>query len=191
MSNWKQRSKVYHLFRKSIFTKNIFEEECYSLTELLKLVPQKSLKKVLDIGTGIGDSLHLFDDFTNRFLLDFSFEMLSKLRLINSDIKLVGNVSTLPLKKNSFDLITCIGVSEYISEKDVLLHQIYKTLKKEGYALVTFSPPKILNKMRNLSGKRIYPISGSTAHDLIAAQRFFIVQVFKTKLQSQYLLQKL
>ncbi len=191
MANWKQRSKIYHLFRKSIFAKSIFADECYSITKLLKLIPQKSLKKVLDIGTGIGDSLHLLDDFTNRFLLDYSFDMLSKLKLQSSDTRLIGNVSTLPLKKNSFDLITCIGVSEYISEKDVLLHQIYKSLKKEGYALVTFSPPKILNKMRNLSGKRIYPISGSTAHDIIAAQRFFIVQILKTQLQSQYLLQKL
>ena len=189
MSNWKQRSKIYHLFRKSIFAKNIFEDECYSLTKLLKLIPQKSKKKVLDIGTGIGDSLHLLDDFTNRFLLDYSFDMLSKLKLQNSDTRLVGNVSTLPLKENSFDLITCIGVSEYISQKDILLRQIYKSLKKEGYALVTFSPPKILNKIRNLSGKRIYPVSGSTAHNIIAAQRFFTVQILKTKLQSQYLLQ--
>ena len=170
--------------------KSIFEEECNSIKKLLNLI-QKPPQRTLDLGTGIGDSLHLLNAFTNRILLDFSYDMISRVNFRESDTCLVANVNILPFKKKNFDLITCIGVSEYILEKEILLRQIYQFLSPEGYSLITFSPPKAINKMRSLLGNRIYPIKGSTTHDLIAAQGFFLVRYVKTKMQSQYLLQKL
>lgn len=145
----------------------------------------------MDIGTGIGDSLFLLDDFPNRVLCDFSYEMIKQVNPRESDIRLVGNVKALPFKDNYFELITCIGVSEYIMEKEILLRQIYKILAPGGHLLITFSPPKMINKLRKLLGKRIYYTKNSTTHDLIAAQGFFIVRYAKTKIQSQFLLQKL
>jgi ubiquinone/menaquinone biosynthesis C-methylase UbiE len=190
VGNWEVRAKFYHWFR-CIFPINlIFDQEIDNALDLLDRIP-KEPESVLDLGTGIGDTLQFLPTGKKRLLLDYSFEMLSKAKVNGNDKKVVGNLVHLPLKKNNFDLITCIGVSEYIQPKAVLLHEIYECLQPDGYALITFSPKNMFTRLRKLLGKKVYPLSGSTAYDLIAAQKFFVVWVYKSTMQSQYLLQKI
>lgn len=189
MSGWQSRARYYHLFRRIFPANRIYDEERYETQRLLKMVSENQL--LLDLGTGIGDSLDLLEGHTRKVLLDFSLPMLSRVEVLESEHKVVGRIEQLPVRSQSFDIITCIGVSEYVPGKALLLRQIFMALKPGGFALITFSPKTWYSRLRNILGKRIFPLSGSTAHDLIAAQGFFIVRVTKTRMQSQYLLQKL
>ena len=190
MKKWQLRAKVYHWFRKVFPVRYFFAEETDNLLDLLERVSNRP-RTILDLGTGIGDTLKYLPAGENRILLDFSPDMLAHAVALPGDQKIIGNVLNLPVKQQKFDLITCIGVSEYVREKAVLLQQIYDSLNPEGFAIITFSPKSMITRLRKLLGKKIYPLSGSTAHDLIAARGFYLVWAYKSTMQSQYLVQKL
>ena len=190
MANWKIHSKIYPLLRK-IFPANLyFKEECDAIAGLLSLI-QETPKTALDIGTGTGDSLFLLNNVERRVLLDHSLSMLSKLKPRAADRRVIGNAEDLPVRAGHFDLISCIGLSEYVVSKENLLREVFQAVKSGGHALITFSPRSRHSRLRNLLGKRIYPFSESEAIDLIAAQGFYVARNSKTRLQIQYLLQKL
>ncbi len=190
MGKWKFRSRFYRWFRRLFPINLIYLEEIDNLVTLLEIISEKP-RRILDLGTGIGETLNYLPDGEKRVLLDASWSMISWVTPRPQDSKIIGMLPYLPLKPNCVDLITCIGTSEYIPQKALLLHSIYQTLKPSGYAIITFSPKNILNRLRNLLGKTIYPLSGSTATDLMAAQGFYIVRAYRTMIQSQYLVQKL
>jgi len=190
MGNWKFRSRIYHWFRKIFPINRCFYQEIHNLKELLEKVSNNP-KQILDLGTGIGDSLQYLPNGNMRILLDNSLFMLDKTPISAEDKKIKADLLSLPFKKQKFELITCIGVSEYIRAKAILLQEIYECLKPGGFVIITFSPKGIIGKLRNLLGNKIYPLSGSRAHDLIAAQNFYMLWAYKSKMQSQYLIQKL
>lgn len=190
MGNWKVRAKLYHWFRRIFPVNFIFYREIENILGLIEHL-SKEPESVLDLGTGIGDTLQYLPNGKRRTLLDYSIEMLSRANGNINDKKVIGDLIHLPIKKNKFDLITCIGASEYIQPKAILLKEIYECLNPDGYALITFSPKNMFTRFRKLLCKQIYPLSGSTAYDLIAAQGFFVVWVYKSTMQSQYLLQKI
>jgi len=186
---WWIRARVYRWFRKVFPISRFYRSECERIQDLLELI-ENHPQRILDLGTGIGESLSLLPDSSLRVQLDRSRHMLKQAPNNPNDRKIQGDILHLPFKSEQFDLITCIGTSEYIREKDILLQEAYRVLKDGGYLLITFSPPNIYNRLRNLLGKRIYTLSGSKAHDLAAAYQFFIVRAYRTTMQSQYLLQK-
>lgn len=190
MAEWNSRARFYHKFRRVFPVNRIYDEERYEIQGLMKMIP-RGRGLLLDLGTGIGDSLDLLDGDFRKILLDSSLSMLSRAEVLDSEHKVIGRLEQLPVRNQSCDVITCIGVSEYVPGKALMFRQVFRALKPGGFALFTFSPKTWYSRLRNLLGKRIYPLSGSTAHDLIAAQGFFIVRVTKTRMQSQYLLQKL
>ena len=190
MGKWNFRARIYHWFRHVYPISLFFASECERLDELIDLVNAPP-ERVLDLGTGIGETLPHIPAGKMRILLDQSYSMLRRAPAGPRDRKVLGDILQLPFRTEQFDLITCVGTSEYIPAKALLLRSIYQALKPGGYAIVTFSPRNIYSRLRNLLGKRIYPLSGSTTHDLLAAQNFFILRAYRTKMQSQYLLQKI
>ncbi len=190
MTNWKTRSRIYSFLR-HIFPANLFfKEECDAIARFLAAIPEAP-KTLLDLGTGTGDSLHLVKNAQKRVLLDHSWSMLSRVKCGTTDYRVIGDLESLPLKSGQFDILSCIGASEYVAGKAALLRQIFLVLKPGGHALVTFSPKSWYTTLRNLLGIRIYPLSESTVQDLVTAQSFYIVKASRTRMQSQFLLQKL
>ncbi|HHM24330.1 MAG TPA: class I SAM-dependent methyltransferase [Bacteroidetes bacterium] len=190
MDRWRLRARIYHWFRKVYPIRWFFQSECDRLEDLLDLL-ETPPERIVDLGTGLGETLSLLPQGKIRILLDHSHAMLKRARMGPADVRVIGDILSPPLKPGSFDLVTCIGTSEYIPEKALLLQEMYTLLKPGGYALVTFSPRNLYSRLRNLLGKRIYPLSGSTAYDLLAAEGFYIVRAYRTKMQSQYLVQKI
>ena len=54
------------------------------------------------------------------------------------------------------NLILCVGLSEYILDLQMLATEIFRLLAADGYAIITLSPPNILNQIRKLMGHKIY-----------------------------------
>ena len=154
MKKWQLRAKIYYWFRKVFPINLFFAEETDNLLDLLERVTSQP-KNILDLGTGIGDTLKYLPIGERRVLLDFSPAMLANAPAFPGDQKIIGDILQMPVKQQKFDLITCIGVSEYIYEKAVLLEQIYDSLNPEGFAIITFSPKNMITRLRKLLGKRI------------------------------------
>ncbi len=166
MGTWQILARIYFLFSKIFPVNLIYKKAINKLTDLLAQITNEPVI-ILDIGTGIGETLKYLPVGEKRILLDFSSPMLAHAPKFPNDQKIIADCINLPVKKNCIDLVTCIGVSEYNKKKAVLSREIYSCLTPGGYAIITFSPPGIISKLRTLLGEQIYPLSNSGVNEMM------------------------
>lgn len=99
---------------------------------------------LLDAGCGPGILLDFFRDYKINYLgVDISTEMLHLARQ-QADINsfplrghfVRGDVENLPFKSNKFDVVISLGVIEYLKEDNLLLTELARILKPNGYLLL-------------------------------------------------------
>lgn len=130
--------------------KNIYEAEGYLADwarHRLKLV-LRSIDRhtgvtgglALDVGVGGGKLLKsLFQRNWRVYGVDFSYDMVRRVggRVFDRngdplDTLLVGDVESLPVKSEKFDLVTCIGVLEYVASVAAALSEINRITRTGG-----------------------------------------------------------
>lgn len=127
---------------------------------LISEIPADHLSSALDLGCGAGHYLAQLAmmnlDCTG---VDISDEMLDLTRdkLVSQStpgVKLVqSNCNNIPIQDQSFDLILCVGLLEYLDNEDDTLREIKRLLTPGGFAIVTF--PNLI-KLRNLLNPYYY-----------------------------------
>ena len=93
-------------------------------------------KDLLDLGCGFGGYSKAFTDAgANVIGLDLS-------PINNQDeIPMVsGDALTLPFSDNSFDIVICASLIEHVTQPEVLLLEILRTLKSNGFFYLSFPP---------------------------------------------------
>jgi len=188
-SLWKIQSSFYHLLRRNPLSALLLRRENESVRFLLKDIKAKA---VLDVGCGRGNSLCLLsDNAASVVAVDNIFEMVHRnIDCFPGTKFVVADAQFLPLKKNSFDLICCIGLFEYVKEWQVLLQEIDRLLRPEGNAIFTLSPPHFLTWLRMILGHRIFSGTEAKLSGGLLATSLYIIQRNKTLLQQQFLLKK-
>ncbi len=191
MNFWDFKSSVYSFFRKPLIIKQVFQKECHHIQQIIEeydISPQR----LLDIGTGIGDTLNILPDNKFKIGLDNAFNMVEKLTREKKDwIFLQADGSSLPFTSESFDFISAIGVCEYIKNKPEFLNEIKKAMIDDSYCLITIAPTSFINFMRNFLGNRIYTVSIKKWRDILNQSGLKILAEKHSVMQSQYLLQKI
>lgn len=148
--------------------------------------------KVLDIGSGPGTMMDKrLQHHCEIVLLDISSEMIRKARSKMDHIPnliatyLQGDVTALPFGNGYFDVVTGLGLIEYIKDEDAAVDEIKRVLKPNGRAILSF--PNAL-KIGNIVDpffvffripqylwskvvKRIKPVG--TRDDLYSLNRYF------------------
>lgn len=105
---------------------------------------RKYLKKgkILEIGFGDGYLLNLLSAFYKTYGADISANniSISKKMLPKTKFKLMSVNGLLPYSDNSFDGFVAAEVLEHLSKKSLvkLIDEIYRILKKNGLAFLTF-----------------------------------------------------
>lgn len=105
---------------------------------MLKRIVWKQLgeiegKKILDFGSGEGITANHFADKNTVVAVEPSEEMLRNRWADYRYRQIVGDVSKLSeLEKESFDLIICHNVLEYIDDKEQVIHELCRLLKAGG-----------------------------------------------------------
>ncbi len=170
----------------------ILREENAGVRELLNQVPVKAMERVLDLGTGRGNTLAILEKrFAFRFAVDYSLQMLKLIKTGFPDTHLVNaDATALPFRTESFNLIACVGLSELIPEFSRLLVAIREVLTLSGCCMLTIAPPRWINRLRTLLGYRMYPVTPKKAERVFRECGFVIIDRRSTTLQMQYLLQK-
>ena len=188
---WDIKSSIYPLFRKPPLIRHIFDQECRHLLELIQTV-HGSPEKMLDIGTGTGDTLHLLPDGHLKIGLDNAFNMVQKMQGNDKSwIFMQAEGSALPFHPGIFDFVSAIGVCEYVSDKSKFLNEIKRVMSADGYCLITIAPDSVINWSRNFLGSRIYTISIQKWRELLNQQGLKILAEKHSLLQSQFLLQQI
>ena len=95
---------------------------------------------VLDLGCGTGiSSLSFFEQNFSVYGIDLSEEMLkAAAELPFKDLMCRNIENPLPFPENSFDIVTAVGVTEFINSPINLLSNISKVLKTDGLLGITF-----------------------------------------------------
>ena len=191
-SIWKFQSSFYHAIRKNPLSSIILTNENKTITSLLQMIQSGPLQSALDIGSGRGNSLYLLPDIIqNRIAVDNCFDMIAKTRLHFPQVQFIhAEADILPFRNSAFELIFCIGLSEYMANLQLLISNIYKMLTEGGYCIFTISPKSIFTYARYFWGHRIYPRNVAQIEEQIRNLNFTILGKTKTLLQNQYLIQK-
>lgn len=187
MSVWDLKSTFYKFFRSHFLFRLILEKENLKLRKLLAHLPPEK-KRVLDIGTGMGNALFFISNEHELFGLDSSFKML---RLAQKRVQaqfIQADAKELPFKSKTFALILAIGFIEYLSTLDRFLNAIVRIMGKDSFLILTLSPPNIFSYLRTLLGHRIYPLRFEYIKMQFEKHGFQIVKRTKSLMQEQYLL---
>ena len=188
---WGLKAQLYRIFRSWFPFNIILKRENQNLKLLLQSFETKG-KKVIDLGSGTGNVLQFFQDADQLWGIDITLEMLRIAKQLFPDAVLVqANVSQLPLKKESFDVVTAVGVSEYLKNPEPLFEETRRILKSTGHLLITYSPSGIWTGFRSLLGHRIYP--GKLEQIKATGERtdFQFVKQTHSFMQCQVLFQKM
>jgi hypothetical protein len=73
---------------------------------------------------------------------------------------------------------------------DTLVSEIFRVLGDRGYAIITSSPPSILNHIRKISGHKLYLRSDVEMSERLSAGKFNIKRISHTVIQDHFLLTK-
>lgn len=120
---------------------------------MLSLIGSAPFQSMLDLGTGTGRLLELFDDLYHRGVgVDGSREMLSVARSNLEDVSKVqirlGNLLNLPIDANSFDLVTIHQVLHYLDDPKSAIKEASKALAPGGRMLIVDFAPHGLDFLR-------------------------------------------
>lgn len=90
-------------------------------------------KKILDFGSGEGITANHFAEKNDVIAIEPSEEMLSNAWKDYGYTQIVGDVNALAsFKDETFDIIICHNVLEYIDDKETVVKALARVLKKDG-----------------------------------------------------------
>lgn len=151
MASWKMRARVYSAVRNTGPSGFVLRREREGLVRILERAETR-FRRHLDIGTGTGDTLAVFPACDARVCVDASEAMLTRAR---DGARVVARAEHLPFPSNAFDLVTAVGVYEYLSDTRAFFDEVDRVLCNGGCFVVTTAPPGAFNHARRLLGKRL------------------------------------
>ncbi len=186
MSLWAWKAPLYSCIRALPLLSLILRAEKNQLARLLEMTPSPTLH--LDIGSGSGDSLPLFHASTRLLCMDSSLAML---RRLPHALKLAARAEQLPFAATTFDLISAVGVLEYVKDDARFFEEAHRVLQPQGFFLFTSSPRAPANYLRMLSGERLYLRSTAQVRAALLAESWRVVAHARTFMQEQWLVQRM
>ncbi len=186
---WDAKAGVYDRLRRLPLSRTIYDREMQNLAALL---PERTFERHIDIGTGTGSSLVIFSRPTRLLVLtDISRAMLKKAqRLQNVPAVLLDANTALPFAANSFDLLSAIGVSEYIRDLQLFLRELARIAAPDADLLLTSSPPRLVTRLRRLNGARPFARSDEEMIKTFEQSGWQTVDSARSFMQTQWLCRK-
>ncbi len=188
---WALKSGFYQIARKNPLSYFFLTNERKGLKKLISELDISNHSAILDLGVGRGNSLSLLPRSEQIISIDNCFDMVFRTRQENPDLLFIqADACALPFADNYFDLISCVGLSEYIQDINNLLNDINRVLARKKSVIFTISPKNPLTFLRFLLGHKLYPYSDREICNLFESHNFIVVDKVKTMLQFQYLITK-
>ena len=188
---WDLKAKLYRMLRCRFPVHFIIQQENRNLERLLQSIEIDG-RRIVDLGTGTGNALYCFAQAAESFGVDLTLSMLLAAKQIHPGVSMIqADAVTLPLQNESADIVSAIGLSEYIKAIELLFIEVHRILKDRGYFLFTFSPYGIFTALRFLLGNRIYPRSMEQIEQIATKVGFQVVHTGHSFMQRQVLFHKI
>ncbi|MBC8183072.1 class I SAM-dependent methyltransferase [candidate division KSB1 bacterium] len=187
---WNLKTRYYKLFRSFYPFQRILNKENSNLVTLINQVELKG-KSVLDLGVGTGNVLEYLNGAKSIIGLDFTYSMLLEARESYPNLPFIqADALSIPVKTKSMDMITAVGLIEYIKDIIPFFEETCRILKNGGCLVLTFSPANFWTRMRLLLGHPIYVRTSDQLKGVIQQYNFQIIDYQQSMMQHQVLLQK-
>jgi len=189
-TRWDVTSVLYRWFRQLFPFRQILDQENAKLASLLESA-RPTDKSVVDIGIGVGNVVPYLERSRTIIGVDVSAAMLHRVRHSFPHVHLArADASSLPLKSSSVELVTAIGLIEYVKFVDIFFSEVAAALREKGHLIVTFSPKGIFARGRQVLGHVIYTRSLDEIMVIAAANRLDVIAHSASLMQIQVLFQK-
>jgi ubiquinone/menaquinone biosynthesis C-methylase UbiE len=138
----KHTKKMYNDFGEEYQEKRYYNDYV-EIPNMLKTVKNIKGKKLLDIGCGAGIHIKSYSKKGAKCSgIDISETMIEMAKKKNPKIEFkVGTVTKLPYKSNSFDVVTCSLILDYIKDLNKAFKEINRVLKKGGTLYYSYNSP--------------------------------------------------
>ncbi len=187
---WNLKTRFYKLFRSAFPFGTILNKENVNLISLLNQA-EIGGKTVLDLGVGTGNVIPFLSGAKHVFGIDFTNSMLHEVRANFPFVEIVqADALFLPIKTKSVDIITAVGLIEYIKDAIPFFEESCRILKNNGYLVLTFSPANIWTQIRLLLGNPIYARKLDQITGVANLCNFLVKGYQQSMMQHQVLLQK-
>jgi len=192
---WNVQARFYGALRANPISQQILQEENQALMQLMHKIPKKQIGKLLDVGAGEGNALGVWNrsglKCTEIYAVDYSEKMLQRLQKKIPVAKVVrAHATHLPFADETFEVILCVGVSEYVQNIALLLKELARVLVQKGFLLITASTRSWLNVPRYLYLHPLFLRKESELLTLFEEMKLSVLSKSETHLQMQFLLQK-
>lgn len=144
---------------------------------------------ILDIGSGTGSTLDLLSARDLIVAVDRSTAMLERIPRDGALVIAAAKAKALPFSDNSFDLVSLIGVCEYLKRLNPMLREAGRVLRPEGRLLLTSSPPSVWTVLRFALGNRLHPRTRSVIIRHAEKKGFRLMDSTRSLMQEQFLFQ--
>lgn len=109
----------------------------FILKSFLERFLKNKKNKILEFGCGTGGNLKFLSDFGEVMGLDISERALNFCKKRGFNNLVLGDVESLNLPENSFDLVLALDVLEHLKDDKGTIEKAWRVLKTGGYFLVT------------------------------------------------------
>ena len=187
---WDLKTRFYKLFRSAFPFGTILNKENGNLISLLNQAGLRE-KTVVDLGVGTGNVIQFLSEAKHVFGIDFTNLMLHETKANFPFVEIVqADALFLPIKTKSVDIITAVGLIEYIEDEIPFFKESCRILKNNGYLILTFSPANIWTRLRLLLGHPIYARRLEQITGVAYLCNFQIKDYQQSLMQTQILMQK-
>ena len=192
--DWNRKAKLYDFVFSLPIIKHGKEKEIKNFIELFKIAMKESeIEHVLDIACGTGKNIEMLlrENKNIKIIgIDIAEEMLKKAQKNKHCSFALCSALSLPFKNNAFDFAYSLGLTEYFDSNALkkFFSELYRVLKSNSFAVVSFTPESYLNLPRYLWGMKFY--QRNFEEFIKFASNFEFADIRETKLQKQVLLRK-
>ena len=129
----------YHDFQVGMNSTHFWVKGRMRLIEILlnRLPGDRKNRKILDVGTGVGEYLSLIKQFGNVYAVDVDQHALD---LIPQDLvieKRLADACNLPYEEKNFDVVVAFDVLEHVKNDQNMVDEMLRVLKPGGYFVFT------------------------------------------------------
>lgn len=188
MTLWDLKAPVYQTARNILPFNLILSKEVANLKRLLSTLNITGAM-ILDLGTGSGATLDLFPTSATIIALDSSIKMIRNTKRRGRKDCVVANAQALPFKSDSIQVVSAIGLLEYLDEQLVFMRELQRVVDSRGCFLLTYSQKCLLNYLRRFLGHRLFLLSATEFSDLLQRSGLVCAAKKRSLIQRQVLLQ--
>jgi len=190
-SIWNLKAKLYRCLRSKLPFNLVLKTENKKLELILHSIVIAG-KKVIDLGTGTGNVFQFLVSTDIQIGIDSTFSMLKLAKESYPEANFIqADALKLPLKNDSVELVTAVGLSEYLKDVQPLFTEINHILRSNGYLIITFSPFGMWTRLRLLLGHNIYPRTFEQLITIAKNSQFQFVKNSYSFMQGQVLFKKI